>query len=60
VFLSAVLSLQERVRQLGGNAVVKIKSVYRGGDLSSETEYECGAGAIMGGVALQGEVVKLP
>jgi len=40
--------------------VVKIKSVYRGADLSSETEYECGAGALMGGVALQGEVVKLP
>ena len=60
VFLSAVLGLQERARQLGGNAVVKIKSVYRGADLSSETEYECGAGALMGGVALQGEVVKLP
>jgi hypothetical protein len=60
VFLSAVLSLQERARQLGGNAVVKIRSVYRGGDLSSESEYECGAGALMGGVALRGEVVKLP
>lgn len=60
VFLSAALALQERARQLGGNAVVGIKSVYKGGDLSSETEYECGAGAIMGGVALQGEVVKLP
>jgi hypothetical protein len=60
VFLSAVLSMQERARQLGGNAVVGIRSVYRGGNLSSETEYECGAGAIMGGVALEGEVVKLP
>lgn len=60
VFLSAVLALQERARQLGGNAVVGIKSVYKGADLSSETEYECGAGALMGGVALQGEVVKLP
>lgn len=60
VFLSAVLALQERARQLGGNAVVNIKSVYKGGDLSSETEYECGAGAVMGGVALLGEVVKLP
>jgi len=60
VFLSTVLALQERARQLGGNAVVGIKSVYKGADLSSETEYECGAGALMGGVALQGEVVKLP
>jgi hypothetical protein len=58
-FLAAVLSLQERAKREGGNAVVHIKSVYRKGDFSSATEYECGAGHIMGGVALQGEVVKL-
>ena len=60
VFLSSVLALQARARQLGANAVVGIKSVYRGGDFSSETEYECGAGTFVGGVALQGEFVKLP
>jgi hypothetical protein len=59
VFISAILSLQERARQLGGNAVVNIKSIYKGGDFSSETEYECGAGAMMGGVAFEGEIVKL-
>jgi hypothetical protein len=60
VFLSSVLSLQERARKLGANAVVNIKSVYRGGNLESATEYECGAGTFVGGVALQGEFVKLP
>jgi hypothetical protein len=60
VFLSSVLSLQERARKLGANAVVNIRSVYRGGDLSSATEYECGAGTFIGGVALEGQFVKLP
>ena len=59
-FLSAALSLQARAKREGGNAVVHIKSVYRKADFSSETEYECGAGHLMGGVALRGEVVKLP
>lgn len=60
VWLSAVVALQERAKSEGGNAVVNIKSVYRNGELDSETEYECGAGAFVGGVALRGQVVKLP
>lgn len=59
-WLSAVLSLQDRAKKEGGNAVVGIKSVYKNGELDSATEYECGAGAVMGGVALRGQVVKLP
>lgn len=59
-WLSAVLSLQERARAEGGNAVVGIMSVYKNAELVSETEYECGAGTVMGGVALRGQVVKLP
>ncbi|NJO12343.1 MAG: excinuclease ABC subunit A [Gammaproteobacteria bacterium] len=58
-FLSAMISLQERARREGGDAVINIKSIYRGGDFSSATEYECGAGALVGGVSFQGEVVKL-
>lgn len=60
VFLSAVLALQARAKQEGGNAVVNIVSVYRNNELSSETEYQCGAGSVMGGVALRGTVAKLP
>lgn len=60
VFLSAVLALQARAKQEGGNAVVNIVSVYRNNEVSSETEYLCGAGNVVGGVALRGTVAKLP
>lgn len=59
-WLSAVNSLQDRARREGGNAVVNIRSLYKNEEFTSDTEYECGAGSIMGGVALRGTVVKLP
>ena len=59
VFLSAVLELQERAQAEGGNAVINIKSNYKSAERSSETEYMCGAGALMAGVALKGKVVRL-
>jgi uncharacterized protein YbjQ (UPF0145 family) len=58
-FLSAMLSLKERAIAEGGNAVVNIQSFYKKNEFSSATEYECGAGAIMGGVTFRGTVVKL-
>jgi len=58
-FLSAMLSLQERARQEGGNAVIDIKSNYKNIETASPTEYMCGAGNIMAGVAFTGTVVKL-
>lgn len=60
VFLSAILELQERAAKEGGDAVVNIKSNYKNNERSSETEYMCGAGALMAGVALKGTVVKMP
>lgn len=59
VFLSAVMELQERAQKEGGNAVINIKSNYKNNERSSETEYMCGSGALMSGVALKGTVVKL-
>ena len=59
-FLSAAIQLQERARKEGGNAVVNIISNYKDVPFSSETQYECGAGNVVGGVALRGEVVQLP
>ena len=59
VFLSAVMELQERARNEGGDAVINITSNYKGSEKSSDTEYECGAGNIMAGVALKGTMVKL-
>jgi len=57
-FLSAVLSLQERARKMGGNAVVNIMSNYRNVPTSSNSQYMCGAGNLMAGVALTGRVVR--
>jgi hypothetical protein len=59
VFLSAVLKLQQRARQLQGNAIVEIESIYKNEPFVSETEYRCGAGTFVSGVALSGKIVKL-
>lgn len=59
VFLSALLSLQERARRHGANAVINIKSNYRNNEVVSDTEYQCGAGTLFAGVALKGRIVKL-
>jgi len=58
-FLSAMLSFKDRAIAEGGNAVVNIHSYYKKNHFSSTTEYECGAGAIMGGVTFKGTVVRL-
>lgn len=58
-FLSAMLRLQERARELGANAVVNIVSNYKNVENASATEFECHDGAMMTGVALKGEFVKL-
>ncbi|MCC7005363.1 MAG: excinuclease ABC subunit A [Ottowia sp.] len=58
-FLSAVLELQKQATQDGGDAVINILSNYRNKEISSDTEYMCGSGALMSGVALKGTVVKL-
>lgn len=57
-FLSAMIALQDRAKREGGNAVVDIHSVYKNDEFKSATEYECGAGKLMTGVALRGTVVK--
>jgi uncharacterized protein YbjQ (UPF0145 family) len=56
---SALHQLQERARKLGGNAIVGIRSNYKNIERSSQTEYMCGSGALMSGVALKGDVVRL-
>jgi len=59
VFLSAMIQLDKRAKQLGANAVVNIVSYYRKEVMSSPTEFECHAGAVIAGVALRGEFVKI-
>lgn len=59
VMMSALLQLRTRAQSLGANAVINIKSNYKNNEVSSETEYTCGAGATMAGVALIGTIVEL-
>ena len=58
-FLSAMVALEGRARELGANAVVNIVSYYKKDVMSSTTEFECHAGAIIAGVALKGDFVKI-
>ncbi len=59
-FLSALITFQETALRDGGNAVINLKSVTKNEDFSSETEYACNTGTFTGGVALRGDIVKLP
>jgi uncharacterized protein YbjQ (UPF0145 family) len=58
-FVSAVISLQQRARREGGDAIINVHSVYKNENRGSATEYLCGAGTFVAGVALRGTVVKL-
>jgi uncharacterized protein YbjQ (UPF0145 family) len=58
-FLSAMVWMEKRAIQLGANAVVNIVSNYQHNINSSQTEFECHAGAVMAGVALKGDFVKI-
>jgi uncharacterized protein YbjQ (UPF0145 family) len=58
-FLSAMIALEKQAKQLGANAVVNIVSYYRKVEMSSTTDFECHAGAVIAGVALKGEFVKI-
>ena len=58
-FLSAMIQLKKRAEREGGNAVVNIKSNYKNNLVSSNDNFNCGAGSFVAGVALSGEVVRL-
>ena len=55
MFLSAMMQLEKRAKELGANAVVNIVSFYQKNVVLSATEFECHAGA----VALKGDFVKI-
>ena len=58
-FLSALITMQQRALREGGNAIINIKSNYKNVETSSETEYKCGAGNVIAGVAIKGTVVEI-
>ena len=58
-FLSAMIALKKSAVSQGGNAVINIKSNYKNRLISSNNSFQCGAGALMAGVALEGTIVKI-
>ncbi|HCY61256.1 MAG TPA: excinuclease ATPase subunit [Oxalobacteraceae bacterium] len=58
-FLSALVALEQRAISLGANAIVNVVSYYKKNTHSSQSEFECHAGAVMAGVALKGDFVKV-
>jgi hypothetical protein len=59
VFLSDLLSLQKRAKELGANAVINIVNNYKNIPNPSATEFECHVGAIMAGVAFKADFVTI-
>ncbi len=59
VFLGALKALQAAAKARGANAVIDIESNYKQQVFSSATQYECGAGGLMAGVALKGVYAKV-
>ena len=53
----ARLTLHQRALTLGANAVINIRSNYKNNMTKSDTEYTCGAGKFVAGVALIGDFV---
>ena len=59
VMLSALLRMHSAAVNAGANAVVNIQSNYKNNLFVSDTQYSCGAGNIMAGVALIGTLVLI-
>ena len=59
VFLGAMKALQAAARERGANAVIDLESNYKSQVFTSATQYECGAGGLMAGVALKGVYAKV-
>lgn len=57
-FLSALISFSERAVKEGGTRVVNLTGYYKKQAFNSESQFQCGAGAIMAGVTLVGDIAK--
>lgn len=57
--LGALVALQDAAKARGANAVIGLRSNFKRQVFSSATQYECGAGRLMVGVALLGNYAKV-
>lgn len=58
-FLSSMLRLEKRAKELGANAVINIVNNYGNVENPNATEFECHAGGIMAGVAFKADFVRI-
>lgn len=57
--VGALVALQDAAKARGANAVIGLRSNFKRQVFSSATQYECGAGRLMVGVALLGSYAKV-
>ncbi|MGB2553598.1 excinuclease ABC subunit A [Campylobacter sp. MOP51] len=57
-FLSAIKTFQERAVKEGGTRVINLTGYYKKQPFDSKTQFQCGAGALMAGVTLKGDIAK--
>lgn len=58
-FIAALVEMQNKARLNGANAIIGIKSHYKGKEHSNESEFECGSGHTVSAVELKGQLVKV-
>lgn len=56
--LSALKSFQERAVREGGTKVVNLRGYYKKNKYDSKTKFQCGAGSVIAGVTLIGDIAK--
>jgi len=58
-FLGAIKAFHKKAKNLGADAVINIQSNYKNIPINDSSNFECGAGTWVAGVALKGDFVKL-
>lgn len=58
-FLSGLVELQKQAHAVGANAVINITSYYDKKVMANNSQFECHAGAVVAGVVLKGDLVKV-
>jgi hypothetical protein len=58
-FLSAMIVLQQRAKDTGGDAIIDVVSTTQGEETESSTNYRCIAGSMIVHVGLKGKIVQL-
>ncbi|MFC2491052.1 MAG: excinuclease ABC subunit A [Campylobacter curvus] len=56
--LSALRTFQDRAIKEGGSKVINLTGYYKKQPFDSKTQFQCGAGALMAGVTLKGDIAK--